>query len=90
VTGYNTVLGDWRGFCFEKSRPGNPYGAWTAVSYWGFWGWLMRVMHSVCDPELPEAVSAGKLKGNRGNTDALYANSHVDLRSKGKFLHQKN
>jgi hypothetical protein len=50
----------------------------------------MRVMHSVCDPELPEAVSAGKLKGNRGNTDALYANSHVDLRSKDKFLHQKN
>ena len=34
------VLGDCMGFRFEKPRPGNPYGAWTAGSYGGFWGFI--------------------------------------------------
>ena len=40
MPGYVLVFGDYRGFCFEEPHPENTYGAWTIVSYWGFWGFI--------------------------------------------------
>ena len=31
-------FGDCRGFCVEEPHSGNPCGAWTAGSHWGFGG----------------------------------------------------